>query len=109
MLDIATAAHAIGARHIGPNAVFDRVTIQLPNKKNFSLVAKNNSKDNKYIQSVKLNGQPLNRLWLRHTEIANGGKLELQMGNTPNRTLGVAPETLPPNSALISPATLTAN
>ena len=26
MLDIATAAHAIGARHIGPNAVFDRVT-----------------------------------------------------------------------------------
>ena len=26
MLDIATAAHAIGARHIGSNAVFDRVT-----------------------------------------------------------------------------------
>jgi predicted alpha-1,2-mannosidase len=87
--------------------VFDRVAIRLPNGKTFTLDAKNNSKDNKYIQSVKLNGQPLNRVWLRHAEIANGGKLELQMGSTPNRSLGVAPETLPPCAASIQPERLT--
>ena len=86
--------------------VFDRVSIRLPNAKTFTLEANKNSSDNKYIQSVRLNGKPLDRLWLRHVEIANGGRLVLEMGNTPNRKLGVAPETLPPCSAAINPQTL---
>jgi putative alpha-1,2-mannosidase len=88
--------------------VFGHAAIRLPNGKSFTLDAKDNSKDNKYIQSIKLNGKPLDRLWLRHAEIANGGKLELEMGNTPNRSLGVAPETLPPSSAAINPQTFAA-
>jgi putative alpha-1,2-mannosidase len=71
------------------------------------LIAKDSSADNKYIQSVKLNGMPLNQIWFRHADIANGGTLELQMGNTPNKSLGAAPESLPPSSALIHPETLT--
>jgi predicted alpha-1,2-mannosidase len=86
--------------------VFDRVTIKLENGKTLKLVAKNNSPTNKYIQSVKLNGKPLNQVWFRHADIANGGTLELQMGRTPNRSLGVAPETFPPSSAMICPETL---
>jgi predicted alpha-1,2-mannosidase len=86
--------------------VFDRVTIKLENGKTLKLVAKNNSPTNKYIQSVKLNGKPLNQVWFRHADIANGGTLELQMGSTPNRSLGVAPETFPPSSAMICPETL---
>lgn len=86
--------------------VFQRVTIRLENGKPFNLIAKDSSVDNKYIQSVKLNGKPLNQVWFRHADIANGGTLELQMGNTPNRALGVAPESLPPSSAAINPQTL---
>jgi putative alpha-1,2-mannosidase len=71
------------------------------------LIAKNSSQDNKYIQSVKLNGKLLNQVWFCHADIASDGTLELQMGNSPNRSLGTAPESLPPSSALIHPETLT--
>ncbi len=88
--------------------VFKRVTVWLENGKTFTLIAKDSSVDNKYIQSVKLNAKALDQIWFRHADIANGGTLELQMGNKPNRSLGVAPETLPPSSAMICPETLTA-
>jgi putative alpha-1,2-mannosidase len=39
--------------------VFDKVEINLPDGKVFSIVAKNNSAENMYVQSVKLNGEPL--------------------------------------------------
>jgi predicted alpha-1,2-mannosidase len=88
--------------------VFHRVTIRLENGKTFKLIAKDSSEANKYIQSVKLNGQPLNQVWFRHADLANGGTLELQMGSTPNRTLGTTPDTLPPSSASVHPETLVA-
>ena len=87
--------------------VFNRITIQLKNGKKFEIVAKDCSAQNKYLQSVKLNGRPLNQVWFRHADIANGGRLELQMGDTPNRTLGASPESLPPSSAEINPQSLT--
>lgn len=43
-----------------------------------------------YIQSAKLNGEPLNRPWITHDEIANGGTLELEMGILPNKAWGTA-------------------
>jgi len=51
---------------------------------------------NRYIQSATLNGNSLNRAWLRHAEIVNGGELELQMGPAPSETWGTAE---PPPSA----------
>ena len=30
-----------------------------------------------------LNGEPLNRTWVRHAEIADGGELRFEMGNAP--------------------------
>jgi predicted alpha-1,2-mannosidase len=41
-----------------------------------------------YIQSAKLNGEPLNRPWLTQAEIAAGGTLELEMGVLPNKAWG---------------------
>jgi predicted alpha-1,2-mannosidase len=40
---------------------------------------------NNYIQSATLNGQPLNRPWITHDEIVNGGTLDLEMGLLPNK------------------------
>jgi len=45
-------------------------------------------KMNNYIQSAKLNSQPLNRPWITHDEIARGGTLELVMGILPNKAWG---------------------
>ena len=77
--------------------VFDRITIRLHNGKTLRIVCQNNSKDNKYIQSIRLNGKPLNQVWFRHADIVNGGTLELQMGNTPNEKLGSDLASFPPS------------
>lgn len=41
-----------------------------------------------YIQSARLNGQPLDHPWIAHDEIAAGGTLELEMGILPNKAWG---------------------
>jgi putative alpha-1,2-mannosidase len=67
---------------------FERTEIELPDEKRFVIEAKNNSKRNKYIQSARLNGQSINRPWLTHEEIMNGGILKLEMGEHPNKNWG---------------------
>ena len=77
--------------------LFDKVTINLDNGNHFTLVAKNNSAENKYIQSAKLNGKPYNRTYITHEDIVAGGKLELEMGNRPCKTWGVGADAVPPS------------
>ncbi|MBI2423624.1 MAG: glycoside hydrolase family 92 protein [Candidatus Hydrogenedentes bacterium] len=48
-----------------------------------SVVAENNSAANVYVRRVTLNGQPLDRTWFTHDEIAQGGELHFLMGPTP--------------------------
>jgi len=50
------------------------------------------------VQSAILNGKPLNRAWLRHTEVVAGGTLELVMGPKPNENWGSALDELPPRN-----------
>src|SRR5579884_2779373 len=87
--------------------VFDRITIHLHNGKTFSIICLNNSKDNKYIQSIRLNGKPLHQVWVRHADIIKGGILQLQMGDVPNTNLGSDPADLPPSAISINPADFT--
>jgi predicted alpha-1,2-mannosidase len=86
--------------------VFDRITIRLANGKSLKIVCRNNSADNKYIQSVVLNGKPLAQVWFKHADIKNGGTIELQMGNVPNEKLGTDSASLPPSAMAIDPANL---
>ncbi|MGV8095064.1 MAG: GH92 family glycosyl hydrolase [Mangrovibacterium sp.] len=71
--------------------MFDRVSIQLNPRyytgREFIIEARNNSKDRKYIQSVSLNGQDLNSVFLPFAEVTRGGKLVLEMGPEPNKAL----------------------
>jgi len=69
--------------------VFSRVTINLQNGKQFTMIANNCSVVNKYIQSAKMNGQVLNTPWFTHEQLVNGGTLELEMGPKPNKSWGV--------------------
>lgn len=73
--------------------VFDKITIRLDNRyypgKEFVIETKNNSSENVYIQSVKLNGVPLNTFHFPHSEYIKGGKLEIEMGAKPNKNWGV--------------------
>jgi predicted alpha-1,2-mannosidase len=77
--------------------VFEKITVNLADGRQFTLVAKHCSKDNKYIQSATLNGQPWNKPWFSHQDLAAGGVLELVMGNRPNQDWGSAPADAPPS------------
>lgn len=74
---------------------FDSVVIQLPDKKAFTILAQNNTPENMYIQSVKLNGQPYEKSYIGYNDIMKGGTLEFTMGAQPNKTFGAAPENRP--------------
>ena len=67
--------------------VFEKVTIDLTNGKKFTIIANGSSKRNKYIQSIKLNGKELNKLWFSHDQLINGATIEMEMGPFPNKKL----------------------
>lgn len=78
----------------------NKATIQLDPQyypgKTFTVVAKDNSPKNVYVQSATLNGRPLSRCWLSHAELVAGGELVLQMGPEKNAAWGSAPADRPP-------------
>lgn len=53
----------------------------------FTIIAKNVSWRNKYIQSAALNGAKLEKPFLKHTDITKGGELIFEMGSRPNKTI----------------------
>ncbi|WP_372775411.1 GH92 family glycosyl hydrolase [Mangrovibacterium sp.] len=67
--------------------VFSKIEVRLApgyySGTKFTIQANNNSPENSYIQSMKLNGNDLNRFWITHDEIVAGGTLEMEMGPEP--------------------------
>lgn len=68
--------------------LFDKVSINLSADKSFTIIANNNSKENIYIQSVKLNGQDYTKSFITHKDIMNGGELIFEMDSKPNKEFG---------------------
>ena len=52
--------------------------------KTFTIVARNASRANRFIQSARLNGRRLDSWWIPQVEVVRGGKLELELGPQPN-------------------------
>jgi predicted alpha-1,2-mannosidase len=92
-VDPPTGVYVIGS------PLVDKAIIQLDSHYypggSFTVIARNNSPKNVYIQSADLNGKTLTRSWITHDEIVQGGTLELTMGPIPNRGWGSAPEDRP--------------
>jgi putative alpha-1,2-mannosidase len=62
-----------------------RATLALPNGKQFTVIAEGLDDAHHYIGSATLNGQPLDRAFLRHEEIVAGGELRFTMQTEPNK------------------------
>ena len=75
--------------------IVDKATIAVPGGKSFTIVAKNNSPVNLFIQSVELNGKPYGKSYITHPDIIAGGELTFVMGPEPNKAFGNAPEDRP--------------
>lgn len=70
--------------------VFDEINMKAAaTGKTFTIIARNNTKENKYIQSALLNGKPYNKCYIMHQTILDGGKLELTLGPKPNEHWGI--------------------
>ncbi len=48
-----------------------------------TIIAENYAPQNKYVKKVWLNDIPLDRWWLRHSELINGGTLRFEMSDVP--------------------------
>jgi putative alpha-1,2-mannosidase len=67
--------------------LFDKVTIRLSDKyysgKEFVITTSGNEKGTSYVQQYSLNGQQLHEPRIPFSEIVKGGRLDIQMGNSP--------------------------
>ena len=64
--------------------LFDKAEVKVGNDLTFTILANELSKENKYVKSIALNGEPLKRFYLTHKEITTGGTLEFEMTNVPS-------------------------
>ena len=63
--------------------LFPEMRLSLGNGKTFTVLAPNVSRENIYIQSVKVNGQPYDKSYITHQQIMDGSTVEFVMGNQP--------------------------
>ena len=75
--------------------LFDKASIALPENKKFTIIAKENSDQNIYIQSVELNGKDYKYSYITHKDIVKGGELIFNMGPKPNKNFGKEKEFRP--------------
>nr|WP_299073385.1 GH92 family glycosyl hydrolase [uncultured Allomuricauda sp.] len=69
--------------------IFEKATINISEDKKFTIEAENVSKENIYIQSATLSGNPFNQTTISHQQITEGGTLHFVMGNIPNENWGL--------------------
>jgi len=75
--------------------LFKKVTLNLENGKQVVINAAANSVENKYINSLKYNGQDYQKNWLSHSELMKGATLDFNMTSTPNKQRGIAESSFP--------------
>ena len=69
--------------------LFEKATIKLTSNKTFTVIAKDASVTNKYIQKAFFNGKEIDTPFFTHKELMEGGTLELVMSNKPNKSWGI--------------------
>ena len=80
----------VGGRFVIGSPLFDKATVNVGGGKTFTVVAKNNSDKNIYVQSARLNGKTLKNSYVDFNDIRRGGTLELVMGPKPSKWASAA-------------------
>jgi predicted alpha-1,2-mannosidase len=86
--------HPTAGVYVFGSPLCHEAVIHTVNGTDFKIVAKNNSSENKYIQSVTLDGQPYTKSWISHEDIMKGGEIVFEMGPHPSE-FGAAREDRP--------------
>ena len=75
--------------------LFKKATLHFENGNNLVIDAQNNSKENLYIESLRVNGQESPRNYLKHADLLQGGTIEFKMGSQPNLNRGINDDDAP--------------
>ena len=75
--------------------LFKKATLHFENGNNLVIDAQNNSKENLYIESLRVNGQESTRNYLKHADLLQGGPIEFKMGSHPNLNRGINDDDAP--------------
>ena len=68
--------------------LFKRAEINFENGKKLVINAPNNTSATRYVQSVNFNGKAYTKNYFNHFDLQNGGVIDVQMGQKPNRQKG---------------------
>ncbi len=82
-------------QYIFGSPIVNEAILLLPSGMTFKMMVENNSAQNKYIQSITLNGKPYTKSYITHHDIMVGGMLVIKMGNIPNKKFGAEISDLP--------------
>ena len=75
--------------------LFKKATLHLENGRSLVIDAANNSSENMYIESLRLDGNEYTKNYVKHEDLLKGGVLKFDMGNKPNLQRGIHPEDYP--------------
>ena len=81
--------------YIFGSPVMNKATIKLGNGKTMSIVYKNNSKGNIYIQGISHNGKAYTKSYIHYKDLMAGGNMVIEMGPAPSKTWGVSKDSMP--------------
>lgn len=77
--------------------LFDKAVLTLPGNKTFTIEAKNNGPQQRYIRAATLNGQKFDRTFITHETLTNGGNLTFEMDASPYTNWGTSSDSRPPS------------
>lgn len=69
--------------------LFKNAEIYFENGKKLQITAPNNSTENRYVQSIYINGKLSSKNYFEHFELQKGGKIDFKLGIQPNKWRGI--------------------
>jgi predicted alpha-1,2-mannosidase len=110
------AVDPVSGTYVFGSPLFERATVELGSGKKLVIRAKRSGPDlakppvgggdlakprvgdgQRYVQSITVNGKPHDRLWIAHSEIAQGAEIVFTLGDQPNQQLGSSEQAAPPS------------
>ncbi len=91
------AVDPVSGNYVLTSPLFDKATLTVTGGNKLVIETKRPSPNAIYIHTVTINGKKSNKLWISHSEIAQGGHIVFELSTEPNKHLGTAPELAPPS------------
>jgi putative alpha-1,2-mannosidase len=90
----------VSGNYILGSPLVQHAVLELHGGQRLEIDVKRSDPTHTYVHSFTLNGQPQQRAWFRHAEIAAGGHIVLELGPNPNTSFGADPKLVPPSLKL---------